>query len=131
MTETTPRPKPLSGIRILLADDAPDNRFLVGKILTNNGAFVETANTGLEAFRQALAGNFDIILMDIQMPEMDGCEATIALRDAGFTKPIIALTAHAMPEERARTREAGCNEHLTKPLNQPELLEVVRKYVGR
>ena len=61
------------------------------------------------------------------MPEMDGYEATRALREAGFKKPIVALTAHAMPEERARTLAAGCNGHLTKPLRQTELIETIER----
>jgi CheY-like chemotaxis protein len=63
--------------------------------------------------------------MDLQMPEMDGYESTRALREAGFKKPIVALTAHAMVEERARTLAAGCDGHLTKPLNQTELITTI------
>jgi PAS domain S-box-containing protein len=116
----------LFGIRILLADDSKDNLFLVSHILTKQGAAVDTADDGNEAFRMGMAKNYDIVLMDIQMPEMDGYEATRALRDAGFKKPIIALTAHAMAEERARSLAAGCNGHLTKPLNQKEMLETIK-----
>ncbi len=115
----------LSGIRVLLADDSSDNQALVRLLLTKQGAIVDTAKNGIEAFKMGMNGNFDLVLMDIQMPEMDGYEATRALREAGFKKPIVALTAHAMAEERARTLAAGCNGHLTKPLNRTELIETI------
>lgn len=118
----------LSGIRVLLAEDSIDNQFLVTQVLMKYGAKVEIANDGEEAIQKALTSEFDIILMDIQMPRVDGYEAGRALRSNGYTKPIIALTAHAMAEERARTRAAGCNAHLTKPLNQPELINTVEQY---
>ncbi len=117
----------LSGIRVLLAEDSIDNQVLVGLVLKKHGAFVDNAKNGVEAFKMGMNGNFDILLMDIQMPEMDGYEATRALRDAGFKKPIVALTAHAMAEERARTLAAGCDGHLTKPLNQTELIETIER----
>ena len=117
----------LAGLRVLLADDSSDNQLLVRLVLTRQGATVDTANNGLEAFKMGIEGDFDIALMDIQMPEMDGYEATRALREAGFKKPIVALTAHAMPEERARTLAAGCNGHLTKPLNKTELIETIER----
>lgn len=119
----------LSGVKILVADDSPDNQLLVRRVLTKNGAQVETVNNGLEAFRICMKEHYDLVLMDIHMPEMDGYQATRSLREAGFSKPIIALTAHAMNEERARTREAGCNGHLTKPLNQLELIETIELHV--
>jgi PAS domain S-box-containing protein len=115
----------LDGIRVLLAEDSKDNQFLVVRMLKRFGAVVETADDGVHAFRAGVNGDFDIVLMDIQMPGMDGYEATSSLRNAGFKKPIIALTAHAMAEERARTRAAGCDEHLTKPLNQDELVDAI------
>ena len=117
---------PLDGIRVLLADDSIDNRVLVEIMLGKEGASVESATNGLEAFRMGMNGTYDVILMDIQMPVMDGYEATRSLREAGYRKPIVALTAHAMAEERARTLAAGCNGHLTKPLNQLQLIETVR-----
>ncbi len=117
----------LSGIRILLADDSPDNQVLVGLVLRRQGATVDIAVNGVEAFKMGMNGNFDLVLMDIQMPEMDGYEATRALREAGFKKPIVALTAHAMAEERARTLAAGCDGHLTKPLNQAELIDTIER----
>ncbi len=117
----------LSGIRVLIAEDSIDNQVLVSVVLRKQGATVDTAKNGVEAFKMGMNGNFDIILMDIQMPEMDGYEATRALREAGFKKPIVALTAHAMAEERARTLAAGCDGHLTKPLNQTELIETVER----
>jgi CheY-like chemotaxis protein len=120
----------LDGIRVLVADDSEDNLLLITLMLTRFGATVETADNGVQAFHTGIAGNFDIILMDIQMPEMDGYEATRSLREAGFKKPIIALTAHAMAEERARTKAAGCDGHLTKPLNQDELIETVHRFTA-
>ncbi len=127
---TTVSSETLAGIRVLVADDAKENLFLVGRILTNLGAEVETADNGAEAFRKAIGGIFDCVLMDIQMPEMDGYEATRALRKAGFKKPIFALTAHAMAEERARSTASGCNGHLTKPLDKQELIDTIRKNVN-
>jgi len=117
----------LDGVRVLVADDSQDNLFLVELILTSHGAVVEVADNGAEAFRMGMRGSYDIILMDIQMPGMDGYEATRALREAGFKKPIIALTAHAMAEERARSFAAGCDGHLTKPLDKTELVATIER----
>jgi PAS domain S-box-containing protein len=116
----------LTGYRVLAADDSPDNRVLIRRILQKYGAEVEIAENGLEAYQAVLDRDFDFILMDIQMPKMDGYEATAALRKAGITKPIIALTAHAMAEERARSLAAGCNGHLTKPINRSEFITLIQ-----
>ncbi len=118
----------LEGVKILVADDSPDNLVLVELMLSRQGATIVTADNGREAFKIGMSDSFDIVLMDIQMPGMDGYEATKALREAGFKKPVIALTAHAMAEERARSKAAGCNAHLTKPLNQLELITTIAKF---
>jgi signal transduction histidine kinase len=115
----------LSGMKILFADDSPDNQFLVEHFLTLNGAQVILASDGSEAVDKALAGDFHVVLMDIQMPKMDGYEAAKILFGRGYKTPIIALTAHAMDEERERTRSLGFSGHLTKPLNFGDLLQSV------
>jgi len=119
----------LSGMKILLAEDSVDNQFLISRVLSKNGAKVEIANDGEEAIRLAMASEYHVVLMDIQMPRMDGYEATRSLRSSAYSRPIIALTAHAMMEERNKTKAAGFNGHLTKPLNQGELLEAIEKYL--
>ncbi len=119
---------PLSGMRVLVVDDSTDNQFLVKRLLAKNGAQVETASNGREGLQSALAGQHDVVLMDLQMPEMDGYEATKSLLDAGYDKPIVALTAHAMSEEREITKATGFVHHLTKPLVPEELLKTVMQY---
>ena len=115
----------LEGLKILVVDDSLDNQALIKTILKHSGAEVETVSNGAEAVEAATRGNFDIILMDLQMPVMDGFEATRVLRDNGYKKPIVALTAHAMKEERERTLNSGFNDHLTKPIDQRELVRTL------
>ncbi|MBC7533780.1 MAG: PAS domain S-box protein [Oligoflexus sp.] len=122
---------PLEGLKILVAEDAFDNQLLIHTILTGCGASVEIANNGLEAVYKASHGDFDIVLMDLQMPKMDGYEATESLRRQGYSKPILALTAHAMVEERQKTRRAGCDAHLTKPLDPKKLIEKIIVYAKK
>ncbi len=118
---------PLEGVKILLADDSNDNLFLASRILVKNGGNVVTVSNGKLAVAAASDESFDLILMDIQMPEMDGYEATKILRNMGCKIPIVALTAHAMNEEIALTLAAGCNAHLTKPFNQVEMVNVLQR----
>lgn len=122
---------PLHGLKILLADDAIDNQYLTQKLLSSKGAVVDLASNGIEALRMGLKNDYDLVLMDVQMPDMDGYEATRLLRKAGFDRPIIALTAHAMAEERTKSRNMGCDGHLTKPLNQANLVETIRQHVPK
>ena len=115
----------------MLAEDGYDNRRLIKTILRKAGAEVESVENGRLAVARAEAEPFDLILMDINMPEMDGLEATRRLRDHGYTRPILALTANAMSADVVRCLEAGCNEHLAKPIDRLQLLQTIAAYVGR
>jgi len=120
--------RPLDGVRILLAEDVPDNQLLILHVLKNSGATIEVVDNGAAAVESAGTHDYDIVLMDIQMPVMDGLDATKCLRGKGFTKPIIALTAHALLEERDRCLKAGCDDHLTKPFSYKDLVLMVSKH---
>jgi PAS domain S-box-containing protein len=115
----------LKGTRVLVVDDSPDNRVLISRMLVPYGIRIAQAANGKEGVQMALSGKYDLVFMDIQMPVLNGYDATQQLRDAGFLKPIVALTAHAMKPERDRAIKAGCNAHLSKPLNKHALLETV------
>lgn len=115
--------KDLINGRILLVDDGKTNRQLIGLILERAGAKVVTANNGQEGYNLAIESEFDLILMDMQMPIMDGYTATNRLREQGIKTPIIALTASAMVNDRERSMDAGCNEYMTKPVDIKELVD--------
>ncbi len=123
---------PTLDCRILLAEDGPDNQRLIAFLLRNAGADVTVVEDGQKAV-QYLVGQaaeqrpFDIVLMDMQMPVLDGYEATRTLRKSGYQGPIIALTAHAMMEDRQRCLDAGCDEYLQKPVERVEMLQVIAK----
>lgn len=117
----------LNHLNILLAEDAPDSQEMIKFILTSHGAHVQVASNGTEALRLARESIFDVVLMDVQMPELDGYEVTRTLRAEHYNKPIIALTAHAMIEERKKSKAAGCDAHITKPLNFSQLLSAVQE----
>jgi PAS domain S-box-containing protein len=121
----------IRGARILLAEDNPINKRIAIDLLENWGFDVLWAPDGKEVVRVALEGNFDLILMDIQMPEMDGYHATGRIRATGQSKdiPIVAMTAHAMAEERAKCLEAGMNDHLGKPFEPGELQAILVKWI--
>jgi len=121
----------INGIRVLSAEDMPDNQLLLKRNITNAGGTMDMANDGQEAVTKALAGHYDIILMDIKMPRLNGYEATTQLRAAGYSGPIIALTAHAMLEDVKRCEEVGCNAHLAKPVARDEMLEMIFKFTRR
>ena len=120
-------PQALAGLKILLVDDSDDNRHFVGRLLVKRGASLAEATNGAEALSRKTAGDFDLIIMDVQMPLMDGNEATRQLRASGDTTPIIALTAHAMAEERDRCLAAGANAHVTKPVQIDLLVNTIVK----
>lgn len=118
----------LNGVRVLLVEDSADNRMLIGSILSRSGIKIESADNGREGIAMALNGQYDLVLMDIQMPICDGLQATTELRKKGYGKPIVALTAHAMKEEREKTFAVGCNTHLTKPIEFKKLLQVIEEF---
>lgn len=124
----------LDGMRLLVAEDGPDNRKLITHFLTHAGATVELAENGklaCDAVSKATetGESFDAILMDMQMPEMDGYEATRALRLSDCRIPIIALTAHAMAGDREKCVDAGCDGFATKPIDRNQLLRLIREQV--
>lgn len=123
----------LAGCRVLLAEDGPDNQKLISVLLERVGAeitIVENGQLAIDAITES-PDAFDLILMDIQMPEVDGHEATKRLRESGCKIPIIALTAHAMPSDRAKCLSAGCEAYLAKPLNFDELILTCQLYFNQ
>lgn len=120
----------LDGLSILVVDDAADNRKLIERLLVRTGAHVDFAENGLDGVKMALEHGFDLILMDLQMPDLDGFEATRRIREHQIRTPVVALTAHAVDEIRERCEHAGFNGFLTKPVNSQALLKVA-KDLGR
>lgn len=121
----------LKNVKVLVVDDAPDNQLLIWHFLTKAGAQLESAENGLEGFEKALNGNYDLVLMDVQMPLMDGYAATQKLREHGYKKPIIALTAHAMSEVRKKCLSVGYTDHLTKPIDPKKLISCIASYAHK
>lgn len=120
----------LDGLKILVVEDSHDNQMLISTYLKKEGAEVSLASNGQQGVDVALNEEFDLLLMDIQMPVLDGYEATKKLRQANYQKPVIALTAHAMKEERIRCLESGFTEFLTKPVQRDMLIKVVSSYAS-
>jgi len=127
--------KPSASLRILLAEDNLVNQRLAMRLLEKRGHSVVVAGNGRETFAAFESGGFDLILMDLQMPEMDGFEATAAIRDrereGGNRISIVALTAHAMKGDREKCLAAGMDGYLTKPIRPQELDELLEFYVAR
>jgi two-component system, sensor histidine kinase and response regulator len=127
--------EPGASLRILLAEDNPVNQRLASRLLEKRGHSVEVAGNGREALEALKKGRFDLMFMDVQMPVMDGFEATAAIRKledgSGFRLPIVALTAHAMKGDREKCLAAGMDGYLTKPIRPQELDEVLQGYLTR
>ena len=118
--------------KILLVEDNEMNRDMLSRRLERKGYEVVIAVDGQKAIDLAASVKPDLILMDMSLPVVDGWEATRRLKADALTKqiPIIALTAHAMPEDERRAREAGCNDYDTKPIELPRLLEKIAALLG-
>lgn len=142
--ETIPQQPIQLNCRILLAEDGPDNQRLISFLLKKAGAEVTLAENGQIALERALSvlsqghrryndrtDQYALIIMDMQMPVMDGYEATRRLRDEGYQGPIVALTAHAMAEDRQRCIDAGCDDYVTKPVDRERLLAVLASVLAR
>jgi signal transduction histidine kinase/ActR/RegA family two-component response regulator len=119
----------LRGLSVLVVEDSPDNQKLVTAYLKREGALVQSAYNGAQGVELALREDFDLLLMDLRMPVLDGHEAAKKLRQCQYSKPIIALTAHAMKEERSRCFESGFTDFLTKPIQRELLIGVLARYM--
>ena len=119
--------------KILLVEDNEMNRDMLSRRLTRKGYEVAIAVDGREGVAKAKDGTYDLVLMDMSLPEIDGWEATRLLREASETKtvPIIALTAHAMSGDRERALEAGCDDYDTKPIELERLLSKMEALLNR
>lgn len=127
MPEGVPQRGKLAGMRILVVDDVADNRLLISRYLESAGAIVATAAGGGEAVAMALQDGFDVVLMDLSMPDMSGQDATAVMRKEGYRIPIVALTAHAMREEKEMALAHGFNEYLTKPVIKEVLIDAMAR----
>ena len=119
---------------VLVAEDGIDNQALIAAKLRETGLNVEIAPNGQIACEKAMAAAargtpFDLILMDVQMPVMDGFTATLHLRSKGYRGPIIALTANAMERDRSKCLNAGCNDFVTKPIKMEKLFKAIGRYL--
>ena len=121
-------------LQILLVEDNPINQKVAARLLEKAGHNVTIAGNGKEALDRVLGASFDLVLMDLQMPEMDGLEATMAIRrqEAGSPRrlPIVALTAHAMMGDRERCLEAGMDGYVTKPVQTQTLFQTMAEVLG-
>ena len=117
-------------LRILLAEDDPQNRAMICVVLEDAGYHVDVAENGIEVVDAVRAGNYDVVLMDLSMPIMDGLEATRRIREFGGSLgaiPIVALTAYAMAGDRERYLGLGITDYLSKPMQIADLIDVVER----
>jgi CheY-like chemotaxis protein/HPt (histidine-containing phosphotransfer) domain-containing protein len=123
------------GLRILLAEDSPDNVLLIQAYLKPTGHVADLAGNGEIAVQKFISGTYDVVLMDVQMPVMDGYSATRRIRELEIARgmapvPILALTAHALPVEVRKSLDAGCTAHLTKPIRKAALLRAIQEHTA-
>ncbi|HLZ15472.1 MAG TPA: response regulator, partial [Cyclobacteriaceae bacterium] len=114
---------------VLIVDDNKVNLLVAKKMIQKFGAEVTTVESGPDAISLAKSNCYDMVLMDVQMPEMNGCEAALELRKLGFTKPIIALSANAYPEDIQNSLDAGMNDHLHKPYTEEQLFSKIMEFI--
>ena len=117
------------GGHILLAEDSVDNQELVSIYVRNAGAKITIVENGEKAVEAGLSGDFDLILMDMQMPVMDGAEAIKMLREVGYNKPIVSFTANAMKEDRRKCFDAGADDYLVKPIDTEHFYAILSRYL--
>ena len=125
----------LRGRRVLLAEDTPDIREILEAFVSRTGAETDVVCDGAEAVErvflaQAEGRPYDVVLMDLKMPVMDGLEATERLRASGFARPVIALTAFVLGEDADRALRAGCNARLTKPVTSADLYQELERHLA-
>jgi two-component system, sensor histidine kinase and response regulator len=132
--DTKPLHEQARALRILIAEDIPANQEVLMGLLRTRGYIVEAVSNGREALAVLETRSFDVVLMDVQMPEIDGIEATGAIRAkervSGAHLPIIAVTAYAMPEDRERCLEAGMDGYISKPILSHELFDIVERFTA-
>jgi signal transduction histidine kinase/DNA-binding NarL/FixJ family response regulator len=129
--ETENDPENIFTGRVLVAEDCKTNKYLAKLLLEKLGFEVELAESGKKAVKKASNANFDLIFMDIEMPEMNGYEATKILRNNGLNTPIIALTAKALKGDCEKCLQAGCDDYISKPVDKKTLVNVIEKYIDR
>ncbi len=118
----------LAGLKVLVVEDGEDNRLILSRLLKKAGAIVECVENGEEAIRAVAKQTYDAILMDIQLPHMDGYTVTTHLRMKGCKTPIIALTAHTQIEDRVKAQRAGFDDFLSKPIDRDKLVNTLAHY---
>ncbi len=116
--------------KVLIAEDNPANQMLIKTLLNKHGIEVTLVDDGQKAIEAIQDQDFDMVFMDMQMPVMNGYEATQALRQDGYKTPIIALTANAMSGDRDKCLEVGCNDYLSKPIDQQKLRDLLEESLG-
>ncbi len=123
------QPGILAGLKLLVVDDCEENQFLFTHLLSRKGANVQIAGNGEEALTLVRNGSYDLILMDIQMPVMDGFSALANLKEMGSFTPVIAITAESLPAQIKKILDAGFSSVVTKPLDKDYLLQVIQETI--